>query len=96
MRIRYVKHRLKRILPYRLASSAKLERTVIAFEARLKEAETVSTKTVNELKRVDGDLAQLRKEFEAEKEKTRKQRNRRKTSTYPKKNTGREKPERPT
>ena len=55
-----------------LASSARLERTVIAFEARLKETETVSTKTVNELKRVDGDLAQLRKEFEAEKEKTRK------------------------
>ena len=55
-----------------LASSARLERTVIAFEARLKETETVSAKTIGELKRVDDGLAQLRKEFEAEKEKTRK------------------------
>ena len=54
-----------------LASSARLERTVIAFEARLKETETVAAKTVGELKRVDDGLAQLRREFEAEKIKTR-------------------------
>ena len=45
---------------------------MIAFEARLKETETVSAKTIGELKRVDDGLAQLRKEFEEEKEKTRK------------------------
>ena len=54
-----------------LASSARLERTVIAFEARLKEQETATTKTVGEIKRVDEGLAQLRREFEAEKAKTR-------------------------
>ena len=54
-----------------LASSARLERTVIAFEARLKEQETATTKTVEEIKRVDEGLAQLRREFEAEKAKTR-------------------------
>ena len=54
-----------------LASSARLERTVIAFEARLKENEMVTAKTVGEVKRVDEDLAQLRREFEAEKVKNR-------------------------
>ena len=54
-----------------LASSARLERTVVAFEARLKEAETANTKTIGEIKRVDEGLAQLRREFEAEKNRNR-------------------------
>ena len=47
-----------------LASSARLERTVVALETRVKEAETVSTRAINEIKRVDSDIALLRKELE--------------------------------
>jgi hypothetical protein len=54
-----------------LASSARLERTVVAFENRVKEVENVVAKTVTELKRVDGDVVQLRRELEAEKAKNR-------------------------
>ena len=36
-----------------LASSARLERMLVAFEARLKEAETANTKTIGEIKSVD-------------------------------------------
>ena len=44
---------------------------MIAFEVRLKENEMVTAKTVGEVKRVEEDLAQLRREFEAEKVKNR-------------------------
>ena len=47
-----------------LASSARLERTVVALETRVKAAETVSTRAINEIKRVDSDIALLRKELE--------------------------------
>ena len=77
-----------------LASSARLERTVIAFEARLKETETVTAKTVGELKRVDDGLAQLRREFEAEKVRTREAAQQRTTNMYPKKSTEIERQER--
>ena len=53
-----------------LASTARLERHVIALESRVKEVETVMIKTTSEIKRVDDSVAQLRREFEAEREKT--------------------------
>ena len=52
-----------------LASSARLERTVVALETRVKAAETVSTQAINEIKRVDSDIALLRKEMEEVKNK---------------------------
>ena len=54
-----------------LASSARLERTVVAFEARVKEVENVTARTASELKRVDANVAQLRRELEEEKAKNR-------------------------
>ena len=53
-----------------LASSARLERTVVALETRVKAAETVSNQAINEIKRVDSDIALLRRELEEVKNKT--------------------------
>ena len=47
-----------------LASSARLERTVIALETRVNAAETVSNQAISEIKRVDSDIALLRKELD--------------------------------
>ena len=53
-----------------LASSARLERTVIALETRVKAAETVSNQAINEIKRVDSNIALLRRELDEVKNRT--------------------------
>ena len=54
-----------------LTSIVRLERHVVDVEKRVKEVETMATNTVGELKKVDEVVAQLRKEFDLERERTR-------------------------
>ena len=54
-----------------LASIARLERKVVDVEKRVKEVENLATKTAGDLKKVDDEVAVLRRELEAEKAKSR-------------------------
>ena len=54
-----------------LASIARLERKVVDVEKRVKEVETLATKTAGDLKKVDDEVAILRRELETEKAKSR-------------------------
>lgn len=54
-----------------LASAARLEKLVAAYEVRVKQVEQVSAKNSSEIKRVDGEVAQLRKDLEMEKKRNR-------------------------
>ena len=60
-----------------LVSIARLERHVVDVEKRVKEVETMATNTAGELKKVDEVVAQLRKEFDLERERTRAEENKR-------------------
>ena len=52
-----------------LASSARLEKSVIALEKRMKDVENVSEKHTGEIKRIDDNVELLRKELEEERNK---------------------------
>ena len=54
-----------------LASIARLERKVVDVEKRVKEVETLATKTAGDLTKVDDEVAILRRELETEKAKSR-------------------------